>query len=131
MNNKYPTKKEILENEPLIEKKVITVVSEWKKNVWNKKNKTKQSMIERLINLLNKYYKQNTTIEFKPTIDRYEAIKNKITLTKPSIITCLHEYAHSLKMNEKEACYYSVWIFKKVFPRAYKKLKWKNHMLIK
>jgi hypothetical protein len=48
----------------------------------------------------------------------------------PSLISALHEFGHYLHgESELEACQFSVWLFKEVFPRSYEKLSWDKHML--
>lgn len=51
---------------------------------------------------------------------------------RPSIISTLHEVAHAhLGASELDVCALSVLLFKTVYPRAYRKLVWQGHMLVK
>ena len=62
----------------------------------------------------------------------YDPINRRITLDyhNPSILSTLHEIGHCLYgESELKACKFSVWLFKDVFPKAFQKLKWDDHML--
>jgi len=134
---KYPTKEEILAGELKHKKKVIAALKDWKKIVWTnwRANKLgREKDLRDLFQTLNQIY------EGKPhamnlIFDRrscFAPALNTISLDKPSLISFLHEYAHSLfGPSELKACRWSVRLFKKVFPKAMNKLKWKGHMLIK
>jgi len=45
-----------------------------------------------------------------------------------SVVTTLHEYAHALGKNEFDACRWSLNLFKRVFPRQWKRLEFDGHM---
>jgi hypothetical protein len=50
----------------------------------------------------------------------------------PSIISTLHELGHALNgPSELQACLFSVGLFKAAYPRAYARLVFKGHMLVK
>jgi hypothetical protein len=54
-----------------------------------------------------------------------------INKNRPSIISTLHEIGHALHgRSELEACRFSVWLFKIVFPKSHEKLKSEGHLLI-
>lgn len=48
-----------------------------------------------------------------------------------SVVCFLHEFAHCLKKNEREACKWSINLFKRLFPSSYAKLEHKGHLLVK
>lgn len=47
---------------------------------------------------------------------------------RPSVVTCLHEFAHALGKGEFEACRWSLWLFRKVFPESFARLNFVGHM---
>lgn len=50
----------------------------------------------------------------------------------PSIISTLHELMHAIHgSDETTACIESIHLFKQAYPKAYAKLTWKGHMLVK
>lgn len=136
--NPYPTKKEILETNPLINKKTIQTTLQWKhtfiKN-WNKKpNSQKITELNILITQINLIYnKQDIKIKNYKKY-RYN-LQNQILYhnsKNPSIISSLHELAHHLYgKSELTACSWSIHLYILCFPLQYKKLIWNNHLLIK
>lgn len=51
---------------------------------------------------------------------------------KMSVVTYLHEYGHALKgSSEREACIWSINLFRKVFPKSFAGLRAVGHMLVK
>ena len=96
-----------------------------------------------LLKVLNYAYKTNVTARY---VDNRQANSfqsyftphtNEIVIIgKLSIITFLHEFAHALDWKntrgsggEHFAVYFSVSLFKKVYPRAYEKLAANGHTL--
>ena len=56
----------------------------------------------------------------------------ELNMNKLSIITTLHELYHYLYGgSELEACRFSVWLFREAFPKAYARLVWDGHMLVR
>jgi len=45
------------------------------------------------------------------------------------VVTALHEFGHVLGMNEREACRWSLNLFRKCFPRSWKGLTFEGHMV--
>jgi hypothetical protein len=67
-------------------------------------------------------------------IDCYRRGLKTICLNKrgdvgPSVITFLHEFGHHLGYNEREACRYSLNLFKRYFPKSFAKLQADRHCL--
>lgn len=57
------------------------------------------------------------------------AVKAIILRGKISIVTYLHEFAHHLLgKDERKACRWSVNLFRRCFPRSWKKLHFEGHM---
>ena len=55
-----------------------------------------------------------------------------VDIGHPSIISSLHELGHHLfGSDEFEACRFAVGLFKAAFPKAFEKLHWKGHLLVK
>jgi len=58
--------------------------------------------------------------------------EHRITLTGTlSVVTFLHEFAHALGMDERDACKWSVNLFRKCFPKQYSRLIHVGHMLVR
>jgi len=100
-------------------------------------------------NEIRTFYRDNqeSTIKIR-ILNKYEFNKSENTIyidkQNPSIISTLHEFAHwlsnyltikelqkelNLKDEELFACSWSIYVFKEVFPTAYKKLVWEKHTL--
>jgi len=136
--NQYPTKKQILTQQPRFNKETIKLTKLWKtlalKNWKTDTNQTKHHKLKTLITTLSQT--NNKTKPKTTTNTEYFYDPNKKTIhlniNNPSIISTLHELAHHLYgPNEIQACRWSIWLFKKCFPEQYKKLEWKNHLLTK
>ncbi len=57
---------------------------------------------------------------------------HRITLLgKLSVVTYLHEFAHSRGMGERGACRWSINLFRRCFPRQFARLAHAGHMLIR
>ena len=62
----------------------------------------------------------------------YSPRDHRIVLTgKLSVVTFLHEFAHALGHDEREACRWSINLFRKCFPRQYSRLIHVGHMLVR
>jgi hypothetical protein len=115
------------------------MVKDWKKAVWQDKNHIE--LHSRFIKLkvlaiaLSVVYNRPVNIKLEPdrkTCSYHKPSKTIIMNQSTSIISLLHEMAHHLFGNsELKACRWSVWLFKKTFPKAFQKLVWKGHMLTK
>lgn len=126
----YPTKTQIMEKEQKFKPITIITIKKWKKNDWYKHKNDKS--IYRLLNKLSHIYDKPLNITNLKTNSHYSPTTKTINLHNTSIITALHEFAHHLYgRNETKACQWSIWLFKKTFPKNFNKLKWNGHMLIK
>jgi hypothetical protein len=132
---KYPTKEEILRKELKLEDGLLNALLAWKNIIWvtYKKTNPEKSLI--LLNeVLNALYSKNIKVFFNPAISTccYVPKERAIYMNSHSIISLLHEYGHAIYgASELKACRFSVHIFKNLFPRAYAKLEWSGHMLVK
>lgn len=139
----YPTKEEILKTEYKFKPEILRFAKLWKKVVWNKwrhsNYENKETAIMALIYGLALLYKKPVRIITASDYYCYYAKNKTINIppcwkTKPSIISSLHELGHHITKkkgaNELGACRFSVWLFKKIFPKAFKRLHWDGHKLI-
>lgn len=61
----------------------------------------------------------------------YNPAGHQIVLTgKLSVVTYLHEFAHSRRMGERAACRWSINLFRRCFPRSFSRLVHQGHMLV-
>jgi hypothetical protein len=115
------------------------MVKDWKKAVWQDKEHielhNKFIKLKVLAIALGVFYEKPVNVEFIPQLGTcsYNPKNQTIFINEStSIISLLHEFAHHrFGSNELKACRWSVWLFKKTFPKAFQKLKWKGHMLKK
>lgn len=135
-DTKYPTKDEIINCKTTPTSHDIETTKIWKKTIWKKiKNKEEKiKTIKILLILLAKNHKITPNIKFCTTIPSpcYSKINDTILLNNYSIISALHELGHAIYgSSELKTCSWSIKLFQASFPRAFKKLVWKGHMLIK
>ena len=137
---RYPTKEEILNEEHKHKPEVIKAVKIWKREIWREvKNAEPERRFEALSMLCHKlaeiYRKPLQAVMFHSSAPScsYSPITRTINLNHSlSIISALHEFAHhAFGPDETKACRWSVWLFKKTFPKAYDRLEWQGHMLVK
>ena len=62
----------------------------------------------------------------------YMPREHRIVLTgRLSVVTYLHEFAHSLGLDERAACRWSINLFRLIFPRQYSRLIHIGHTLVR
>jgi len=118
---------------------VIREVKEWKRALWREvksgdRLEDKFQALKILIEKISDHYeKGRPLVSFKPTLQggTHNPATHEIIIGKElSIITALHELAHFLfGADEEKACRWSVWLFKKTFPKAFSQLEWEGHLL--
>lgn len=136
--NKYPTKRKILNHKPEIKEFSLLTLQTWKKEClkgWNKNSKNdKLFKLKFLIKTMNDA-NNGELLEIKNGKRYCYDTKNKIiyqNTENPSIISALHELAHHLLgPDELKTCAWSIHHFIFAFPKQYKNLKWKKHLLVK
>jgi hypothetical protein len=132
---KYPTRQEILNTNVTVKTKTIRELKKWIKQIWPRTGTSKEKRIAlvKLIRILNKIYDNDVKITFYKSSCHYVPKEHRINIDQSlSIVSTLHEYAHSLfGSSEVTACQWSVHVFKLIAPRSFNNLKWKGHMLIK
>lgn len=135
LKNNYPAKEEILKTPFIFTPEVLNLTANWKKTyLKNIKKKTESDKLTEITTLL-----RLIAGRFKPAVKlgtkySYDPVGKTIFLDKSraSVISALHELGHFLCGNsELEACRFSVWLFKTIFPEFYKKLNWVDHLLVK
>lgn len=136
--NMYPPMDEILTSEPEISQKSIEATKLWKHKFykgWSTLNNgAKTQRLRILFGLLTAHEELNlneTKIE-ETNFYAWSPTEQKLYMNteRPSIISTLHEFGHRLHgRSELDACRFSVWLFKKVFPNSFKKLTADGHLL--
>jgi hypothetical protein len=64
------------------------------------------------------------------TASRYSCLERTIILSgTPSVVTALHEYAHHRGMNERDACRWSINLFRRVWPKTFARCRHDGHVL--
>jgi hypothetical protein len=125
----YPTEKEIMETPVSHKTEVLKFMKEWKAKYEDNYNST--TAMADLIFGLAKIYQKPVSLTFNSDKAYYQAPRIYLR-KKHSVITALHEFAHHIYgKSEKQACRWSVWLFRKIFPREFERLEFKGHMLIK
>ena len=121
-------------------KELKETLRKWRKEEWKlvrtldeeSKFKALHSLINTLADVMGKGPIQ---VEYHPDLYSFRYIPETKTICVNktlSIISTLHEFGHHLYgKSELKACRFSVWLFKSAFPKTYRKLKWKGHMLKK
>lgn len=135
----YPSQEEIVQPPINYRRTTISAVKDWRKNIWktakSQDEASKYEALKQLITTLNRLYNKEVTLSDNhqhPLFNCYNPEARTIYLSKPSIITTLHEYAHALfGTSEKKACRWSVQLFAKVWPKAFAQLEWDGHCLVR
>ena len=131
----YPTKEEILKTPFEFTHETLNLTANWKKDylkdIRQKTDSEKLTEITILIYLLAGQISVTVRLGTKYS---YDLVDRVLFLDKahPSVISALHELGHHLYGDsELEACRFSVWLFKTIFPEFYGKLSWVGHLLVK
>jgi hypothetical protein len=138
MQPHYPSREDIMGHEVKHRKEVLHVVRAWKP-LWKKARQsdeqTKFQALATLINQLADLYQKPIIVAYEPETPScyYQPAIQRLVINKTlSILSTLHEFAHHLYgSSETKACRWSVWLFKKTFPKAFNRLEWQGHMLIR
>lgn len=134
----YPTKEEILQNLYNPTTAEVAAVKRWKATYykgWN--NASESQKFFRLKTLITELAIAHNVEIPRYAVGWYWAYFPEEKLISggvgsPSIISALHELGHHIfGTPELTACTYSVGIFSTCFPKAYEKLTWKGHMLVR
>ncbi len=134
---KYPNQKEILTARVEYLPEELEYFESWKNTYWRRARKHKKIeariyALAWLIKIMASFHKQKIEVSYRPDLGSacYDKSENTIHLINDSIISALHELAHAIfGSNELTACSWSIQLFRKIFPEAYKRLIWQGHML--
>jgi hypothetical protein len=132
----YPSSiDEVLDDTITYRKSLIKLMKQYKKyGPWEGKTVEKAAKLYWLHMNLCKIYGANVTISFDPSIllgnetkngnGWYSPVNSHIHISgKVSVLTFLHEWGHALHgPSERLACWWSINLFRKIFPENYKRL---------
>ena len=128
----YPTQEEIWAERPAIGA-VKPIILKWKKKWWKGWGSLSRNyQLSRLYCLIHDVDEMGILV-CHGRLYCYNPQSKTIMLddSNPSVISTLHELGHHLYgRSELEACRFSCWLFKECFPKDFKQLKPKGHMLI-
>lgn len=133
----YPTKEEILARPLLFKRELLAATKAWKAEHYDGSwaTKTQEQKIASLCTLVDVLDNGRRSVKVSiGLVYRYFPAQRLLEIDgrNPSIISTIHEMGHHVRgWSELEACRYSVFMFQKVFPKAYAKLTWKGHMLVR
>lgn len=131
----YPTKKEILKTPLKFTPEVLNLTANWKKTyLKNIKEKTESDKLTEIKILIRLIASPTSPAIRLGTKYCYDPVGKVLYLDKnhASVISALHELGHYLYGDsELEACRFSVWLFKTIFPEFYERLSWVGHLLVK
>jgi len=133
----YPTKTQVLtEPRPNFKRGLMDLVSEWKKEFyggWEQEFEETQMLGLAVLSLrICALYNVGLVDVTIGEVDSFSPKEQHIYLTKPSVITMLHELAHHLfGPDELQACRWSVWIYQLRFRNDYNKLVWDQHRIVR
>jgi len=128
----YPTKEEILAEPTLEYNEVVIDILKTFKRKWQICSISEERfyVLKEMAKDIGVQYEKNPVVELG-TLYCYQPSVNTIVLgPEPSIISTLHELGHAIfGASEKDACRFSVHLFRMIFPKAYDRLQWDGHML--
>lgn len=138
MSNEHPSKP-IWDDTMKFRKGVISALKEFKTNCpYSAGLEKRKEGLQALLDEFGVVYNMDVPVlEFtepdEPTSfkSHYIAAEHKIVMVgKLSIITFLHEFAHSQGKDETGAVKWSLSLFKRVFPRAFTRLVAQDHCMV-
>ncbi len=130
----YPTRDEILAHPLRHRRSTVRTVRAWKREFRGRRRSPEA--LRTLIDRLAALYRRPVSVRFARLHGAsayYTPATQTITLDGDdgSVVTTLHEFAHHLfGRSERQACRWSVWLYRGTFPRAYARLTWRGHMLV-
>jgi hypothetical protein len=98
---------------------------------WRGTPEQRRQKFERLLAALSAVYGVSPRLTFMPNRPAmYVPAANWINLPQLSVVTFLHEFAHARGADERQACRWSINLFRRVFPRRFARCRQVGHMLI-
>lgn len=136
---KYPSKEEIMaEPWPTHKRQLVREIIDWKKVIWKEAKydaSLKARALADLVAIMSRNYDTTCLFTIQEGIPSpcYNPATKTIHMNESlSIISTMHEFAHhQFGPDEKKACRWSVHLFRKTFPKAYNKLEWQGHCLVR
>ncbi|MBU0999586.1 hypothetical protein KKG24_04810 [Patescibacteria group bacterium] len=136
----YPnTVNEVIDESAQYPQPVIDAVTQFKNsNPWRGTAEERKIKFQLLHDSLCQIYEKDVTLLFSDIripapkgssgSSSYSPYEKVITIrNKLSVVTYTHEFGHALGFNERQACHWSLNLFKQVFPEKYAKLNHVNH----
>lgn len=134
----YPTPDEIMEPRFRFKKGVIGVARAWKAKFFkgwrNQDEDVKMESLRQLLLAIDGLYPDLPRLQavVKGQHSKYYPEIRTIGLANTSIITALHELGHHLfGRSERKACRFSAQLFKRIWPKAFARLEWQGHLLVR
>jgi hypothetical protein len=132
-------RKAVLEEKIVFADDLVEAIREFKSlNPWKQDAEGTKNCFHLLNKRLNELFKKDTVLAFVQCYTDIMEIQtglhegqHAVYLSKPSLITYLHEYGHGLGKDDHETTKWSVQLFKLVFPIAFEKLEWDGMNLVK
>lgn len=134
----YPRPDQILEHEMMFPQEVVaavrrfarskpwrgTLVQRWHKFAQLNRQLSQACRIEPPLLILHGDGKGDSGCSY------YDALQHTIVMNgRLSVVTFLHEYAHALGMDERDACRWSIQLFRTCFPRSFERCQFDGHVL--
>jgi hypothetical protein len=127
----YPTAKTIMATPVLFRPGVLAAVRAWKRE-YRGQRRTPQAL-EALVHRLATLYKKPVRVVFDKGCPPCYIPGARVMVLQPhfgSIVTTLHEFAHHIfGRSETQACRWSVWLFKRTFPRTFERCTFDGHFV--
>ena len=102
-----------------------TLVERWRKLLTVNKDLSRAYGIEPPLLVLGPMSGGNSGTSY------YSRALHQITLCgRLSVVTFLHEFAHAIGKDEREACRWSLNLFRACFPRSWSRLQFRGHMVV-
>jgi hypothetical protein len=138
-NPNYPASvAEVIDDSMTFRPSTLEAVRNFKASYpWRGSTDERKAKFERLHEALCGIYGKQTTLTFgqldgqSSGSSSYCPSTDTITITgKLSVVTYLHEWGHALGKDERQACKWSLNLFKRVFPRLFARSQRQGHMII-
>jgi len=98
---------------------------------WRGSEAERREKFKKLHRQLCRVYGVQPTLAFsRQEVACYMPGRNRINLPTLSVVTYLHEFAHARGADERQACGWSINLFRRMFPRYYARCRHDGHMLI-
>jgi len=98
---------------------------------WHGSQAARRRKFRRLHEALCRVYGVRAQLVFGGWYSRYWIAERAIHLAELSVVTYLHEFAHARGWRERQACRWSINLFRRVFPREFARCRRDGHVLRK